>query len=203
MSVLAHRRGFMVRSTAHAVVRVGALGGSVACGLLAVWMGGMGVGPFIDLPSLMIVGLPTVGLTVAAFGPREPVESVAFLFAGNPTEAQLSRGSGIAFAVGGIALATGMLGSLIGVVQMLQTLSDPTSVGPAMSLALLTTMYGIAVALLAFVAALRLAERSGRADVLAASGGVGLLAMSAAGVVFFAPVIATAFGVMAAFLLVF
>ncbi|NNL67371.1 MAG: motility protein A [Myxococcales bacterium] len=46
------------------------------------------------------------------------------------------------------APAMGMIGTLIGLVQMLQTLSDPSAIGPAMAGALLNTLYG---AILAFV----------------------------------------------------
>ncbi len=38
--------------------------------------------------------------------------------------------------------AMGMIGTLIGLVQMLQTMDDPSTIGPAMALALLTTFYG-------------------------------------------------------------
>lgn len=38
--------------------------------------------------------------------------------------------------------AFGMVGTLIGLVQMLQNLSDPSAIGPAMAIALLTTFYG-------------------------------------------------------------
>jgi chemotaxis protein MotA len=38
--------------------------------------------------------------------------------------------------------AFGMLGTLIGLVQMLSKLQDPSSIGPAMAVALLTTFYG-------------------------------------------------------------
>jgi chemotaxis protein MotA len=40
------------------------------------------------------------------------------------------------------APAFGMLGTLIGLVQMLSRLSDPSTIGPAMAVALLTTFYG-------------------------------------------------------------
>jgi chemotaxis protein MotA len=46
--------------------------------------------------------------------------------------------------------AMGMVGTLIGLVQMLQTLSDPESIGPAMAVALLTTFYGAVLAFLFF-----------------------------------------------------
>jgi len=42
--------------------------------------------------------------------------------------------------------AMGMIGTLIGLVQMLQNLSDPSAIGPAMAVALLTTFYGAVVA---------------------------------------------------------
>lgn len=40
------------------------------------------------------------------------------------------------------APAMGLIGTLIGLVQMLGNLSDPSSIGPAMAIALLTTLYG-------------------------------------------------------------
>ena len=45
-------------------------------------------------------------------------------------------------AIGGSAGAMGMIGTLVGLVAMLANLSDPSAVGPAMAVALLTTMYG-------------------------------------------------------------
>jgi len=52
--------------------------------------------------------------------------------------------------------AIGMLGTLIGLVQMLNTLDDPSSIGPAMAIALLTTLYG---AFIAQLIALPLADK--------------------------------------------
>ena len=58
--------------------------------------------------------------------------------------------------IGDAAPAFGMIGTLIGLVQMLANLSDPSTIGPAMAVALLTTLYG---AMLANLFALPLAER--------------------------------------------
>lgn len=44
------------------------------------------------------------------------------------------------------APAMGMIGTLIGLVQMMSNMSDPTSIGPAMAVALLTTLYGAVIA---------------------------------------------------------
>ncbi|MEW5010130.1 MAG: flagellar motor protein PomA [Cycloclasticus sp.] len=49
-------------------------------------------------------------------------------------------------AVGDMAPAMGMIGTLVGLVQMLANMSDPASIGPAMAVALLTTLYGAVIA---------------------------------------------------------
>lgn len=49
-----------------------------------------------------------------------------------------------------IAPAMGLIGTLIGLIQMLGNLDDPSSIGPAMAVALLTTMYGAILAFLIF-----------------------------------------------------
>ena len=51
-------------------------------------------------------------------------------------------GAEIFATMGTFAPALGMIGTLVGLVQMLQTMDDPSSIGPAMAVALLTTFYG-------------------------------------------------------------
>jgi len=51
-------------------------------------------------------------------------------------------GSKIFAAMGDVGPAMGMIGTLVGLVQMLSNMSDPKSIGPAMAVALLTTLYG-------------------------------------------------------------
>lgn len=48
--------------------------------------------------------------------------------------------------IGSMGPAWGMIGTLIGLVMMLQNLSDPTTIGPSMAVALLTTFYGSVLA---------------------------------------------------------
>ncbi|MGD9156977.1 MAG: motility protein A [Desulfobacteraceae bacterium] len=55
-------------------------------------------------------------------------------------------GADIFTTLGTFAPAMGMVGTLIGLVQMLQTMDDPSSIGPAMAVALLTTFYGSVMA---------------------------------------------------------
>lgn len=58
--------------------------------------------------------------------------------------------------MGASAPAFGMIGTLIGLVQMLSSMSDPSSIGPSMAVALLTTLYG---ALMANLVCLPLADK--------------------------------------------
>ncbi|TFD98233.1 MotA/TolQ/ExbB proton channel family protein [Jeotgalibacillus sp. R-1-5s-1] len=51
---------------------------------------------------------------------------------------------------GDYAPAWGMIGTLIGLVLMLQDLNDPAAIGPNMAIALLTTFYGVLLANLVF-----------------------------------------------------
>jgi chemotaxis protein MotA len=60
-------------------------------------------------------------------------------------------GAEIFTTLGTFAPALGMIGTLIGLVQMLQTMDDPSSIGPAMAVALLTTFYGALMANVLFL----------------------------------------------------
>jgi chemotaxis protein MotA len=62
-----------------------------------------------------------------------------------------SLGVSIFESLGAISPAMGMVGTLIGLVQMLQNMSDPASIGPAMAVALLTTFYGAVLANIVFL----------------------------------------------------
>lgn len=53
--------------------------------------------------------------------------------------------------MGSAAPAFGMIGTLIGLVAMLQTLDDPSQIGGGMAVALLTSFYGALVANLVFI----------------------------------------------------
>lgn len=53
--------------------------------------------------------------------------------------------------MGAFSPAMGMIGTVIGLVQMLQTMNDPSTIGPAMAVALLTTFYGAVLANLVFL----------------------------------------------------
>ena len=60
-------------------------------------------------------------------------------------------GAEIFSTMGTFAPAVGMLGTIIGLVQMLMQMSDPSSIGAPMAVALLTTFYGTLLANLLFL----------------------------------------------------
>ncbi|MDP6573820.1 MAG: MotA/TolQ/ExbB proton channel family protein [Rhodospirillales bacterium] len=55
-------------------------------------------------------------------------------------------GARVFLAIGEAAPAFGMFGTLVGLVQMLSNMKDPTTIGGAMAVALLTTLYGVLIA---------------------------------------------------------
>ncbi len=74
----------------------------------------------------------------------------------NLTLQRHNDGHDIFKAIGDVGPAMGMIGTLIGLVQMLANMDDPKQIGPAMAVALLTTLYG---AILANMFALPIADK--------------------------------------------
>jgi chemotaxis protein MotA len=67
------------------------------------------------------------------------------------TEERHKKGAEIFTVMGTFAPAMGMIGTLIGLVQMLMVMDDPKSIGPGMAVALITTFYGSIMANLMFL----------------------------------------------------
>ncbi|MGM0519221.1 MAG: motility protein A [Campylobacterota bacterium] len=176
---------------------------------LAIVLGGVGFGPYIDIPSVIIVFGGTIAVTAGQFEPSElkrvtsamkvavnetkveplpelvekiifyateikkhgvmqieqkvleekdPFFKEGFQLLVDGTKAEVlkplleyklehmekrHKSMITLFSnAGGTAGAMGMIGTLVGLVAMLANLSDPAAVGPAMAVALLTTMYG-------------------------------------------------------------
>lgn len=57
-----------------------------------------------------------------------------------------TRGAFIFSSMAEVAPAMGMIGTLVGLVAMLANMDDPKAIGPAMAVALLTTLYGAVIA---------------------------------------------------------
>ena len=65
-----------------------------------------------------------------------------------------------------IAPAMGLIGTLIGLVQMLSELDNPSNIGPNMALALLTTLYGALLAFMVFTPLASKIERNSDEELL-------------------------------------
>ncbi len=69
----------------------------------------------------------------------------------NVTSDKNQKGITVFETMGVYAPAMGLIGTLLGLVNMLGSLDDPSTVGPAMSVALLTTFYGAVLANMIFI----------------------------------------------------
>ena len=66
-----------------------------------------------------------------------------------------------------VAPAMGLIGTLVGLVQMLGSLDSPETIGPSMSVALLTTLYGALMANVVFLPLANKLERNASVEQLA------------------------------------
>lgn len=82
--------------------------------------------------------------SMAAVAEGMPPDEVERMLVGEIEAAGASRGKSAAVLrrASEVAPAMGLIGTLVGLVQMLGGLNDPSTIGPAMALALLTTFYG-------------------------------------------------------------
>lgn len=66
------------------------------------------------------------------------------------TASRHTQGAGILRKAAEVSPAMGLIGTLVGLVQMLGNLDDPSTIGPSMAIALLTTFYGAVLANVVF-----------------------------------------------------
>lgn len=91
------------------------------------------------------------GITLAIDGLEPEVISSVLDIELEFIEERHRLGAEIFTTMGGFAPAFGMVGTLIGLVQMLVNMDDPKTIGPAMAVALLTTFYGVILANICFL----------------------------------------------------
>lgn len=91
--------------------------------------------------------------------PGEEVER-AMMREAEATMHRHSKSAGVLRRAGEVAPAMGLIGTLVGLVQMLGNLEDPGSIGPAMAVALLTTFYGAVLANMVFLPIANKLERN-------------------------------------------
>lgn len=84
----------------------------------------------------------------------------------NATAARHARSAGVLRRASEVSPAMGLIGTLVGLVQMLGNLDDPGTIGPSMAVALLTTFYGALLANLVFAPLASKLERNAAAETL-------------------------------------
>ncbi len=90
------------------------------------------------------------------------------------------KGAEMLATMGAMSPAFGMIGTLIGLVIMLQNLADTAAIGPAMAIALITTFYGALIANVFFIPfSGKLKQRSAQEMLLRRLTMEGVLAISA------------------------
>ena len=99
---------------------------------------------FIDPGSFAIV----VGVSVFGLVWSHPMHEImhairSYLSDDSMTEEAAANGHRVFHRAADLAMASGMLGTLLGLVMMLQNLDDPSAIGPAMAVALLSLTYGV------------------------------------------------------------
>ncbi len=95
--------------------------------------------------------------------PADEVERVLTSEVKETTQRHL-RSASVLRRAGEVAPAMGLIGTLVGLVQMLGGLDDPTTIGPAMAVALLTTFYGAVLANMVFNPLASKLERNSQAE---------------------------------------
>jgi len=91
------------------------------------------------------------GLALVVDGREADVVQSILITEIDATTERHQLGSEIFDKLGLYAPAFGMLGTIIGLIQMLQTMDDPSTIGPAMAVALITTFYGALLANVVFI----------------------------------------------------
>lgn len=100
---------------------------------------------FLNIPSLLFVGLMGGGVVVAAHGTRA-WRLIFLTLVGRLADESREEAHGALQTAVSAFIAAGWIGVIIGVVQMLTVLDDPAKIGPGMAVALLTALYGHVIA---------------------------------------------------------
>ena len=116
----------------------------LGCLLMGVKFGGGEVISFIDIPSLLIVFITGVCFASSAHGFLRVLSALVAGFSPtHVTDEDSLRDAMVLQSLRNTICATAVVGYLIGVIRMLTSLDDPSSIGPAMAVALLTSLYAV------------------------------------------------------------
>ena len=112
--------------------------------IVSMLMGGP-LAAFINLPSVLIVVGGMCFFSLAHHSPGEIKEAIQHALGTDPSP-NLQKDLSVIATIRKTTYGSGVAGTLIGLVQMLQSLDDPKSIGPAMAVAMLTVLYSVLLA---------------------------------------------------------
>jgi flagellar motor component MotA len=124
------------------------------------------LGSYLSVPSFLLVAGLVVGGLMASFGPRSTLRALRQALESAPLpdrdvtdSLRLARhGYHLSWAAGGV-------GVLVGIVNVLTNIADPSQLGWGLSLALLSLLYGALLAELVFANAIQWLRREARVEV--------------------------------------
>ena len=112
--------------------------------LWGIMLGG-NVLSFVDMASICIVfGCIASGATWS-FSLTQIKDAFAVALRGVADDEKARQAHFVFYKMAEFSVGAGLIGTLIGLVKMLQNLDDPTTIGPAMAVALLTLLYGVII----------------------------------------------------------
>ena len=111
--------------------------------LVAVLMGSS-ITAFINLPSILIVTGGMICFSLAHHDASAIRDAVRHAL-GNEPSPNVQKDISVLATLRKTTYGSGVAGTLIGLVQMLQNLDDPKSIGPAMAVAILTVLYSVLI----------------------------------------------------------
>lgn len=118
----------------------------IAVLIAAIFIGGgeYGLGAFIDFPSVLIVVIIPLSMLMLAGQVTDYLRAIQI--AGGRSDFTLKEFKSSSIAIGltiRMIYMSGVIGTLVGVMQILIYLSDPANIFPALSVSLLTLFYAL------------------------------------------------------------
>ena len=117
-----------------------------------------------DFLSFVFVTFMIAGGTLWSFSVGQLKEAFGSYFGGGTLEEETAlRAHAVFTRIAELSVSAGFAGTLVGIMLILRNLDDPSALGPAMAVAILTVLYGVVLGELVFRSAAR--DALSRADV--------------------------------------
>lgn len=126
------------------IMSAAVLFGALSIAGITFGVGFQGLLSFIDLPSIVIVTGMIIAGGIWSFPLAVTKQAISDAFSTkNMDENRAVLGYEVFMRLSQLAVASGLYGTLIGLVKMLSNMDDPSALGPAMAVALLTIFYSV------------------------------------------------------------